>query len=58
MSEGVADRSATRWEDELEKFASARGQKWEKCALDRELWESLEEAFLQFGADQGDPAPS
>ena len=49
-------RPATRWEDELEKFAAARGQKWEECALDRTLWESLEADFLEFVADGEDSA--
>ena len=49
-------RPATRWEDELVKFAAPRGQKWEECALDRMLWQSLEADFLEFGADDGGTA--
>ena len=49
-------RPATRWEDELEKFAAARGQKWEECALDLILWESSEADFLEFGVEDGGSA--
>ena len=46
--ERTRGRPATRWENDLEKFAASRNAKWEVWAKDRGTWEYLEAEYVEW----------
>ena len=42
-----AGRPVARWEDEIVRFASAKGGNWREFAQDRDLWSMLEVDFVK-----------
>ena len=46
--ERTRGRPATRWEDDLEKFAASRNARWEVRAKVRGLWEYLEAEYVEW----------
>ena len=46
--ERARGRPATRWEDDLTKFAASRDAKWEVWAKDRGMWDYLEAEYVEW----------